>query len=198
MTKETSKKPAVKAVKVKAMFKPEQLFKTTAEIEKAVKVAVKSGETLGKAYQRIACSAIVHLSQHKDIRIVRNILETMPPVLRKQAMAAFFDRYASVRVDAEGVFHYDAKKKAKLGEALEKPWQSTIRDQEYRPFVFEQAVMELIKKAETRLDKGLHPEKGDKVTIAQVDALKSLVGVTTPLKAVETTPATKAKRAKAA
>lgn len=159
----------------KPFFKQAQLYTTTAQINDAIAKAVKSANTVQLAYQKIACSAIVHLHEHKDIRVIRNLLDTMPEGLRKVAMATFFDRYAQVRFDDEGQAHYDATKKTQLGLALEKAWWKTVKESVYTPFVFQAEVQKLIDRAEARFTKGVDTSKGDKLNIKQIAALKALI-----------------------
>lgn len=159
----------------KPLVSQAKLLKTTAEITKAIEAAVAKGNSLQLEYQRIACSAIVHLHENKDIRVIRNLLDTMPEGLRKVAMATFFDRYSQVRFDDEGQAHYDADKQTQLGLALEKAWWKTVKESVYTPFVFEAEVQKLIEKAEKRFEKGVDTSKGDKLSIAQIDALRSLI-----------------------
>jgi hypothetical protein len=151
------------------------LYKSTAEINTAVEKAVKQGVSLQTAYQKIACSAIVHLGTHKDIRVIRNILDTLPEGLRKVAMATFFDRFAPVRFDDEGQVHYDDTKKVQLGLALETAWWKTAKEATYTPFVFEAEIQKLIDRASKKLEKGVDTSKGDSLSTEQINGLRALI-----------------------
>lgn len=152
-----------------------KLYKTSTAINEAIGKVVKKAQSVQLEYQRIACSAIVHLHEHKDIRVIRRLLDTMPEGMRKVAMATFFDRYSQVRFDAEGQAHYDANKKTQLGLALEQAWWKTVKESVYTPFVFEAEVQKLIDRAEKRFEKGIDKSKGDALNLAQIDALKALI-----------------------
>lgn len=152
-----------------------KLLTSTARIEAAIKAAVTNAKSVQMEYQLIACSAILHLGTHKDIRVIRNILDTMPESLRKVAMATFFDRYAPVAFDEEGQVHYDDDKKVQLGFALEQAWWKTVKETVYTPFVFITEVEKLITKAEKRFDSGVDVEKGDELNAAQIQSLRALI-----------------------
>ena len=151
------------------------LFKTTADIAKAIVAANTKGNALQVDYHKIACSIIVHLATNKDIRVARSMLDTMPESLRKDSMSKFLDLYAPVSFDEEGQVHYDADKPAKLGEALAAPWWKAKLPTVYKPFDFEAEVQRLLERAEQRLTKGVSTEKGDKLSAANVAALRSLI-----------------------
>ena len=155
-------------------FTKAQLYKTTKSIEAAIAKAVVAGNAVQVEYQKIACSAIVHVGQHGDIRIIRNLLETMPEGMRQNSMAAFFDKYAPVAFDAEGVAHYDKTKSVRLGEALEAAWWKTLKPETYTPFVFADEVQKLYDKAQKRFAKA-DPSKGDAITVAQLDLLQQII-----------------------
>jgi len=150
-----------------------QLYSTTEQIEKAVAEATRNGVSLQVAYQKIAASAVLHLGQHKDIRIIRNILDTMPESLRRSAMTAYFDMFASAKL-IDNQFHYDDSKPTKLGEALETAWWKTVKEAEYRPFVLVDELEGLYNRALKRLEKA-DPAKGDAVTANQLQALHNMI-----------------------
>lgn len=160
-----------------ALISKAQLYKTAKSIEAAIAKAVIAGNAVQLEYQRIACSAIVHVGQHGDIRIIRNLLETMPEGLRRNSMAAFFDKYAPVSFDAEGVAHHDKTKPVRLGEALEAGWWKAIKSETYTPFVFRDEVQKLYDKAQKRFAKA-DPAKGDAITKAQLEALADILKAT--------------------
>lgn len=152
-----------------------KLYGTLQAINTAIATATKAGEKVQVEYQRIAVSVIKHLHEHKDIRVVRNLLDTLPESLRKKAMSEFLDTFGKVRFDDQGVAHYDDTKQTQIGLALEKAWWKMSKESVYIPFDFEGEVLKLINKANKRLEKGVDKEKGDKLTKAQVAKLEALI-----------------------
>lgn len=165
-----------------AIVKETSLYKTLAQMESARVKAVKKGTTLGIDYQRILCSAIVHLAQSHDIRPIRNILETMPEGLRRNAAEAFLDKYATVKFDDDGVIHADKTRKPQLGLALENAWWKAAPQTPYKPFVFVNEVKALIAKAENKFTKGVDKAKGDNLSYADIEALRAVIAPKAPAK----------------
>lgn len=156
------------------------LYTTTKQITQATDVAAKVGANLQLEYQKIACSAIKHIGEHKDVRIIRHVLDTLPEGMRKKSMSAFFDRFAPVKfgeneTTGEAEVTYAADKQAKLVEALIFPWWKASVESTYVPFDLERELAKLIQRAETKLKRGVSAEKGDNVTPEQVTALSTIM-----------------------
>jgi len=149
----------------------ESLYKTTKAIEAAIVAAIAAGNTVQQEYQRIACSAMVHLYQHGDIRIVRHLLATLPEGMRKVSMATFFDKFAPVTFDDDGEVHYNKERKLDLAGALSLAWWKAAKEAVYTPFVLEAELKKLIEKASKKLAKGV--KEGDHVTNTMLVTLQS-------------------------
>lgn len=155
------------------------LYATEAEATKAMERAEKKGTSLQKDYQRIAASLLVHLATHKDIRVIRRMMEKFPEGLRSNTMLAYLERFGQVRVivDPETeaqtiVFAED--KKLNLAGALETAWWKAKKEEVYKPFDLDAMIDNVIKLADARIKKGVSSEKGDKLDSAKLDALKAL------------------------
>lgn len=145
-----------------------------ADIKRLCLDAAAKGNEAQNMYQIAACAAIQHLGKHKDIRVLRNLVEGMPDGLRKDSMSKFFDLYAPVSFTDEGEMLYDAAKPVKLGEALEKSWWTAKVPQPYKPFNFVDELEKLITKSQRKLDK-IDPEKGDDLTPRDINEAKALL-----------------------
>lgn len=181
MTKQKATKE--KSVKANApVIAESKLFKTDTEIAKAIVAAEKKGASLQSDYQRIAASAIVHLAKHKDIRIIRRMMEQFPEGLRRNTMLAYLERFGQVTVQnveqekgSEQVIVFDAKKKLDLNGALTTQWWKAAKEPEYKPLDLEAMINNVINLAEKRLQKGISADKGDKVDAKTLAGLKALV-----------------------
>lgn len=128
--------PATVCQKPDFFIQPDELFRTSKEITKSQKETssvIKKSEERHIAYQIISCSLLRHLAEHKDIRLIRRMLEEFPSSLRIDAMQKFLIKYGQIsfKLDENGerimedgkpVLIFDKKKKLHLGEALETPW----------------------------------------------------------------------------
>lgn len=148
------------------------LYGTVAETEAAAVKSRAGQESMNVELQRIACSHLVHLGKHKDIRVIRNFLENhMHEAMRKDSMTAFFVKFGLATVDAEGNIGIDTSKPTMLGLALETAWWKLTKPTVYRGWVFEEQLASFIAQAEKHL---LKPKEGDKVTPQQVAAIANL------------------------
>jgi len=152
----------------------DSLYTTLKAIDTALEAVIVAGNTVQQEYQRIACSSILHLATHKDIRVIRKLLETLPEGMRKKSMATFIDKFAPVTFDEEGQVFYNKDKKLRLGEALAMPWWKAAKEAVYIPFVFTAEVEKLLMRAAKRLDKA-DADKGDQITAEQLNALAELM-----------------------
>jgi len=178
-TKTVTVKKTAEAKAPEVDIKVTNLYKTTKQITTATNSAAKTGAALQQEYQLIACSVISHLAEHKDIRVLRHMLDTLPEGMRKKSMSAFMDKYAPVTFGenpdtGEAEVKYNADKPANLVMALTFPWWKAAVEATYVPFNFEVELAKLIKRAENKLSKGTNPDKGDNVSPEQI-ALVSTV-----------------------
>lgn len=180
MTKTTVKSVAAKTIKtvtpakeVELIVDINSLYKTTKAINEAIEKAIFSGTQNQNELQRVALSILVHLDTHKDIRILRHFMQTMPKSLRRDSMAAYFHQYAAVSIDDKGVFHYNKERKCNIKDALQMPWYKAKRETEYKPFNVTEQFEHFIDKCYNRLKKGVDASKGDNLTREQVELLEA-------------------------
>lgn len=124
-----------------------------------------------KGYQSLALAVMVHVANHKDIRVLRKFIEDMPEGLRIKAMAVYFSKYAPVKMDDEGVFHYDPMGKLQLGLAMENAWWKSTPPERIQPFNFDVELQRLVDKAKKRMEKNI---EGDVIDLATFEAVKKL------------------------
>jgi hypothetical protein len=165
---------AAKTATATPVMTEKQLY-TKDQLNAAITKASTAGMKVQQEYQKIACSAILHLGQHKDIRVIRHILDTLPVGLRKQSLSAFFDAFAPVAFDEAGEVTYDKTKAVKLGEALKTSWWLAAKEPVYKPFVFMDELNKLLARAEKRVATAT-PDKGDSLSQKEVTALAKFVG----------------------
>lgn len=161
-----------------------KLYKTEADIAKAIVAAEKKGNSVQNEYWTIAASLLVHLAKHKDIRIIRRVIEGFPEGMRKNSMLAYFEKFGSVRVLTEenaitfkgqkGDIVYDAKRKLNLAGALETPWWKAAKEPEYKAFDLDKMIDNVIRLADRKMKDGVSADKGDKLDAKKLAALKAL------------------------
>lgn len=176
---------AQKAQPVKAESLPvtdgTKLYTTLKAIDEAIASASSQANDVQIEFQKIACSVIVHLGKNFDIRVFNRMLDAMPEGMRKDSMAAFFDKYSVVAFDEEGQAGINKTKGTKLGEALTNPWWKAKKAMPYVPYSFIEKLKEFKAQAEKRAKKAdKQKEAGikdnvDQVTWEQVNALTGLI-----------------------
>lgn len=150
----------------------DSLYKTVAATEKAQSESRLRQDTENVELQRIACSHIVHLAKHKDIRVIRKFLdEGMHDATRKDSMVAFFERYSMVVVSEEGKINVDTTKATNLGDALCTAWWKMTKPSVYKGWVFEAELAKFLATAEKHL---LKPRQGDDVKPEHVAVIAKL------------------------
>ena len=148
-----------------------QLYRTSTAINEAIKNVVKAGHSVQHEYQRILCSAMLHVATHKNIHIIRNVLDTVPAGTRKASMCAFVDMFAPVSFDDKGVAHYNKAKKLRLADAYKLPWWKAKKEETYTPFVLHTMLGKFLQRCEKHLLVA-KPEEGDLISPEQVAALR--------------------------
>lgn len=177
MTKETKELPLI--------VSQGKLYATDKQIAEAIVKTNGKAATVQVEYQRIAASALVHLSKHKDIRVVRAMMEHFPESLRKNSMLKYLEVCGQVRVltDADieggkfkgeaGDIVFDKSRKLHLNDALTLAWWKAKKQEEYRPYSLAAEVARIISIAEKRI-KTADATKGDDIKPEQIAALKAL------------------------
>jgi len=178
-----------KADDVTNIVEVNQLLKSTKSINEAIEKAVFKGTSLQNDYQLIVCSVLAHLNAHKDIRIVRHLIDTMPKSLNSASMVVFIETYGAVAVDDKGQLHYNKEKETNLKDAIKKAWWKAKPIEKYVPFDLLKNLQRVLNRAEKRLQEGVDTEQGDNLNEAQVEQLRSMVN------ALEATPESEAQAA---
>ncbi len=158
---------------VEATYKPldrKVLLTSTKAIEAAIAEAKIAGDKAQNLYQTAACSALQHLYVHKDIRVIRNLLNTMSEGMRKKAMATFIDKFGQVTFDDKGEVHYNGERKLDLNGALNMAWWKAAAESVYVPYILEAKIKKILDDAKNKLAKGL--KEGDHVTTSLIAALE--------------------------
>jgi hypothetical protein len=180
----------------------QSLYKSTREILNATVAVGKKAKDLQLELQRIAVSVIIHLETHKDIRIVRNFWQVLPTSIRRDALVAYFDKYAAIQIvkaqkenktaqimdinnpdeskieTVDYQFYYDKSKKNDVRNAMLNMWWKAKSEPDFTPvnyIKFLKGVESFIKRAEKRLSEGANPEKGDFITPEQLKSVQDMM-----------------------
>lgn len=181
------------------------LYKTKGAIDKAINDAKVSTINVMVEYQKIACSCIKHLLEHKDITVIRNLLDNWPEALRKVAISGFIDAYAPVKFEQDEAtkktivhfskerfstqFNTEEVRAEKLESACGNAWYSMngTKEPEYKPFNLYTMLTRVITQARNKFDKGIDESKGDYLpadAILQLEALAKKIKPSEGLKPV--------------
>lgn len=155
-------------------IKQDSLPTKLSDIEALIESAKVKGNETQRMYQIAGCAVIQHLAKHKDIRVVRKMLESMPESLRRDSMTKWLDLYAPITVDEEGEIHYNKDGKVQLGLALEKAWWKAKAVTVYKPFDFVAELEKLQAKARKRYD-SIDVSQGDDVTAQDLNMLNDMI-----------------------
>jgi hypothetical protein len=137
------------------------------DILKAISSAKTKQNNLNKVYQRIACSLIVHVEKHGDVRVISNFIDTLSDSLHIKSMQKFFENYSRASYitrenketgKKEIALVYDKKKTTKLGEALENPWWKAKGRSEVKPVNAIEGFDSFITRLEKRKDKDIEED----------------------------------------
>jgi hypothetical protein len=136
---------------------------------------------LEQEYQRFACYVISHLRKHRDVSIVRHLLNGMPRALSKKSMSRFIGKYAPVSFDTKGIAYFDKTKPFDLAGAITNPWckgaipaKQQVGKKTTAPFVLLEELKDLHERASKRYNKRT-PDIDDEVTPGQLVKLQQLI-----------------------
>lgn len=131
-----------------------------AKLEGAIANMGKAAHNLQMDMHRVACSVLVHLGTHRDVRIVYKLIHAMPDMARTNGLRKWLEVHAPVSItqdDAGADIITYVKDRAKgigngvkLGEAIKKPfWKFNANEGDaYKPMNIEQAMGQFIKRLE--------------------------------------------------
>lgn len=169
------------------MFQQSELYKTEKELLSALALMIKTTGETQKEIQKLALSAIVHIMQHGQIATIRKFYHEFPESMRKDALGAYFDKYAPVTFKnvvneetgkSEVVISFSKEKRDLLLKsgwyvnAATKPWWKAAKQTEYKGYDFMESLMKFAMQAKRHAEK---PKEGDKVSVQHVNALLQLV-----------------------
>lgn len=139
MTSKTTKatKPVVtksqdKAMKVVTMS---ELYTSEAAIKKASASVYTRGRTLQRDVHKIACSVLMHIEQHNDVRMAANILvlfEALPKAYRTNALRDWFAAYGPIAWENNKA-KFVKDKPVELAKALLDPFWEFAPEPAYVP-----------------------------------------------------------------
>lgn len=166
---------AIAAVSSQPALTEDKLLVTTKEIEQAIAAAVTISKDAMELYQLAACSTIVHLHKHSDIRLVRRLIDTIPEGMRKASMMAYFDRFAKVTFDDDDVATFDKDKSTDLAGALAMPWYKAKSQESFKPFNLLEVLIRARKQTAKKLEKGIQLDKGDLASQEMLNTLDAAI-----------------------
>lgn len=122
-------------------LKINNLYKS-AQLPAKIEAFSKAGGKLQVEAHKLACSVLLHLGTHKDVRVVETFLKSMPAMVRVNGLRAWFEKFGPIKFVTEGegegaveVLTYVKDKPTLIGEAIEKPfWRFTATEgKPYQP-----------------------------------------------------------------
>jgi hypothetical protein len=127
-----------------------KLIEGESNIIKAFDSIKRRGVSLQRELHIAACSVLAHVGKHKDIRLVTRALESVPDMVRGNALRSWFDAFAPVTFD-KGKAKYDSSKQVRLADAMGKPfWSFKAKEgTEYESPNFAKLIESLVKRLET-------------------------------------------------
>ncbi len=111
------------------------------------------GESLARDTHIAACSVLLHVGKHSDIRMVTRLLDAVHATTRKNALMAWFEHYGQVTFGAKGECTFVADKATMLGEAMAKPFWQFSPEPAYKPLDIGTFIDSMVKKLKTDTDK---------------------------------------------
>ncbi|TYO65485.1 hypothetical protein FXV83_16245 [Bradyrhizobium hipponense] len=120
--------------------------------ETAIKKALASIKTRGATLQRdihvACCSVLAHVGKHSDIRLVTELLSSLPDMTRKNAVKAWFEFFGPVTFAEGGDIKFNGANPVKLGDAMAKPFYAFKPEADYVPMDIAKSIDSLVKKME--------------------------------------------------
>lgn len=124
----------------------------SAVLPKKIEALHKSGQKVQAECHKIACSTLLHIGKHKDVRMAMMVMQAMPEMSRKNGLRKWFEHFGPVKFSLDGdgneIAVYDKSKHVQLGEAMVKPfWKfSATEGKAYEPIDVNEEVQKLIAK----------------------------------------------------
>lgn len=140
----------------------------------------RAGKKLDNDIQTaLQCSAI-HAHEHGDISLIERLLAALPKGVRSNAAKEWLAQYAPVAFVEKGLQFsrpYDSKDNEARAVAVQAcidaaVWTELKPEPPFKPFVMEQALDALLKKAEAALQDSEHQHSVTEEQVAKLKALK--------------------------
>lgn len=150
------------------------LYANAAEITKAIASIQKRGVSLQNDIHRAALSCLVHTEKHGDITLANRLIDALPGMARKNALADWFvafGKFLPAEDDKNGMLVFGADKVSMISEATATPFWEFKPEPKWVPFDFDKAVTAILKKAEAAR------KKGEEVPEDRITKLRELLTV---------------------
>lgn len=185
MTKAKKLAPGIASVRSEIADYRNQLFTTTEAINAETERLGTTQRSLDLSWHKLAVSVLAHLCQHRNINVVRNMLEKMSDGQRKNTMFAYLELYGQVRFEKQDVIvegktkqrtlaMFDKSKSLNLEGAIVNKWFQVQKEAEYKPFDLAAEVSRILEKASKKLTNS-DESKGDFVSPEAVSEVRKLV-----------------------
>lgn len=128
-----------------------------AAIAKVIASIQKRGQSLQNDIHRAAVSVLAHTEAHGDITLANRLLDALPGMARKNALADWFvafGKFTANKDDKNGMLAYNGEAVTMIAEATKLPFWEFKKEQAWVPFDFDKAVSKLLKQAATARTKG--------------------------------------------
>ena len=154
-------------------------IETDAKIVETISSIANRGGNLQKDIHRVACSILNRWCVSSDAATAAKhmniLLDAIPVMVRTNAFKAWGENMAGL-VWAKDVFAYDSKRTKitvkQVQAAKAKPFWDFKPEPKYTPVDADQAFLKFIEGLERKAKKGIDPDKGDKMSDAQIVYLK--------------------------
>jgi hypothetical protein len=150
-----------------------KLITGSTELLKAIADVNLKGKALETLIHTVAVSILVHVEKHREVSLANKLIEAVPNLARKNALRDWFIAFGKMTYDKETqvmVFSKTATTNDK--DATQNPFWTFKPESEYVPFDLIAATNNLIKIAETKLNKG---NKQDKIPSNVLANLRKVV-----------------------
>ncbi|MER9414770.1 hypothetical protein NKI95_02095 [Mesorhizobium sp. M0306] len=154
------------------LAKLEKKFSADSARAKGGRKPTKSEER--KIIHQIAVGIFDHVEKHKDITVIKTLLDHIDNKNDRGAVEAWFCKFGRVHLKAPGVLAYSRERQPNRNEAIANPFWTLMgeRKRAEPPFDFSGELVQLLGKATER---SLRPLLGDKVDLELLADIKLLL-----------------------
>ena len=166
------------------MTKRKQTFKmyTSADaIEKAITSIGNRSKTIQQDVHKAACSILLQWHITGDVRPVASqfnrLIAALGEGMRANALRSWVETFGMQAYNPEDKLFVKGKatkiKEDDVKASIQEPWYSFKPEPAYKPMDFDALLVSIIKRTETRVEKGL--TKDDNINLDHLAALKKIV-----------------------